>query len=60
MSTVNPLGGLLIDFWQDLQQPDVLWQIAVLGLCFGLAWLASHFIGKLSANAGCDGSDCRW
>jgi small-conductance mechanosensitive channel len=46
MSTGNPIGGLLIDFWQDLQQPDVLWQMAVLGLCFGFAWLASYFIGK--------------
>ena len=46
MNAGNPIGGLLIDFWQDLRQPDVLWQIAVLGLCFGLAWLASHFIGK--------------
>jgi small-conductance mechanosensitive channel len=46
MSTGNPIGGLLIEFWRDVQQPDVLWQIAVLGMCFGIAWLVSHWLGK--------------
>jgi len=33
-------GSLLLDLWGDLQQPQVLWQAAVLLLCLGLAWLA--------------------
>ena len=32
-------GGLLSDLWLDLQRPAVLWQVAVLALCLGLAWL---------------------
>jgi small-conductance mechanosensitive channel len=31
-------GGLLIELWSDLQQPDVLWQIGVLALCLLCGW----------------------
>lgn len=42
MSTENQIGALLTDFWQDLQQPDVFWQVAVLAICLGVAWLADR------------------
>ena len=29
-------GGLLNELWRDLQQPAVLWQVAVLALCLGI------------------------
>lgn len=45
----NRFGGLLADLWQDLQQPDELWQVAVLLACFALAklierWLSARFL----------------
>lgn len=30
--------SLLLNFWHDLQQPDTLWQAAVLLVCLFLAW----------------------
>ncbi|MBM3909090.1 MAG: mechanosensitive ion channel protein MscS, partial [Gemmatimonadetes bacterium] len=39
-------GGLLHDLWLDLQQPTVLWQVAVLALCLGLAWLVSRAVRR--------------
>jgi len=45
------VGGLLIDFWQDLQEPEVLWQVGVLLACFGLAWLAERWLSRLLADA---------
>jgi small-conductance mechanosensitive channel len=32
--------SLLLNLWDDLQQPQVLWQVIVLLLCLGLAWAA--------------------
>jgi small-conductance mechanosensitive channel len=49
MSTVNSgnqIGGLLIELWQDLQQPDVLWQVGVLLACFALARLLGRWMGR--------------
>ncbi|MBA3033600.1 MAG: mechanosensitive ion channel [Gammaproteobacteria bacterium] len=40
------IGGLLIDLWQDLQQPNVLWQVAVLIACFALAWNFARWVGE--------------
>ncbi len=37
-------SNLLIDFWHDLQQPDVLRQIGVLLLCMALAFGADRFL----------------
>lgn len=47
-------GGLLIEFWRDLQQPAVLWQVAVLAACFLLAWGFDRWLGRrvMSATAG--------
>jgi len=39
-------GGLLHDLWLDLQQPAVLWQVAVLALCLGLAWLVARAVRR--------------
>lgn len=35
---------LLSGVWSDLQQRDVLWQIAVLAACIGIGWLVSRLI----------------
>lgn len=39
-------GGLLSEFWRDLQQPAVLWQMAVLAACFLLAWGFDRWLGR--------------
>jgi small-conductance mechanosensitive channel len=43
--TDNRIGGFLADLWQDLQQPDVLWQAGVLLACFALAKLFERWLG---------------
>ncbi len=42
----NQIGHLLGALWNDLQQPDVLWQIATLAFCLGLAWLAARLLRR--------------
>ncbi|MDP1633388.1 MAG: mechanosensitive ion channel protein MscS, partial [Gallionellaceae bacterium] len=42
----NEIGHLLDALWNDLQQPDVLWQIATLAFCLGLAWLAARMLRR--------------
>ncbi|MEW6514079.1 MAG: mechanosensitive ion channel domain-containing protein [Pseudomonadota bacterium] len=37
-------GGLLRELWLDLQQPDVLWQVGVLLVCFLLAWTFDRWL----------------
>lgn len=44
-------GGLLFDLWLDLQQPAVLWQVAVLALCLGLAWLVASAVRRRTGEA---------
>ena len=44
MSTSPSFGGLLLDLWQDLQQPDVIWQVGVLFACFALALLFDRWL----------------
>lgn len=44
-------NGLLIEFWRDLQQPAVLWQVAVLAACFLLAWGFDRWLGQRVAGA---------
>lgn len=51
MSTELRVGGLLIELWQDLQQPDVLWQVGVLVTCFSLAWIFERWLGGHLAQA---------
>jgi small-conductance mechanosensitive channel len=35
---------LLKNTWRDVQSPDVLWQLATLAVCFGLAWLLERYV----------------
>jgi len=49
------IGRLLAEIWRDLQTPDVLWQVAVLGLCWLAAWafdrwLTGRFTGVATAG----------
>ncbi|MBI3140706.1 MAG: mechanosensitive ion channel [Rhodocyclales bacterium] len=48
----NEIGILLTELWADLQQPEVLWQVAVLGLCLGLAWFAARALYRPAAGEG--------
>jgi small-conductance mechanosensitive channel len=41
----HQIGGLLIELWKDLQQPDVVWQVATLVLCFAIAWGLDRWLG---------------
>lgn len=45
-------GGLLFELWQDLQDPDVLWQIGLLALCFVIAKLVEGWVGRRFSSAG--------
>jgi small-conductance mechanosensitive channel len=54
--SAEPRGAaLLLDLWSDLQQPEVLWQVAVLAVCFAIAFLVDRWLGqRLSAGAGAE------
>lgn len=43
-AATHPFGQLLTDLWDDLQSPDVIWQLAVLAGCFVLAWLIDRWV----------------
>jgi small-conductance mechanosensitive channel len=45
------IGSLLADFWRDLQAPDVLWQVGVLAICLGIAWLADRLAQRPPPDA---------
>lgn len=52
-SGAHRIGGMLIDFWEDLQQPDVIWQVATLAVCFLLAKLFESWVQRrFAASAG--------
>ncbi|NML25967.1 mechanosensitive ion channel family protein [Zoogloea dura] len=40
----NQIAHLLIDLWDDMQKPDILWQVGVLALCLLLAGLIARQI----------------
>jgi len=42
---------MIIDFWRDLTQPDVFWQIGVLLLCLAAAWLADRYLGRRGVSS---------
>ncbi len=42
----NEFGALLLGLWEDLHQPAIIWQIAVLVVCLGLAWLADRALAQ--------------
>jgi small-conductance mechanosensitive channel len=51
----NEFGSLLIDLWADLQQPDMLWQVGVLGLCLGIGWSADRLVRRRTAGGDAEG-----
>jgi len=51
MSGGSEFGLLLSDLWSDLRDPDVVWQVGVLVLCLGLAWLFSHLVQSRRPHA---------
>jgi small-conductance mechanosensitive channel len=55
VSAQSEFGRLLIDLWGDLQEPDVIWQMAVLAVCLGLAWLAGYLVRRRPV-----GEDSAW
>ncbi len=38
----NQIAELLIDLWRDVQQPAIFWQVGVLAICLGIAWLITR------------------
>ncbi len=42
MNTERLLQSMLLDFWRDLQQPSVVWQLVALAVCFAIAWAGSR------------------
>ncbi len=52
MSANGLLGSLLADLWGDLQRPDVVWQVAVLACCLGVAWLVGYFVRRREVRDG--------
>ena len=44
MSANSQFGLLLADLWDDLQQPDVMWQVGVLACCLAVAWLFAYAV----------------
>lgn len=47
----EPFGSLLLDLWEDLQRPEVVWQVAVLAACFALAWLFDRWVHARFAHS---------
>src|SRR4051812_911803 len=42
--TGNAIPSMLADLWGDLSQPDLLWQLAALGVCVLVAWGLSRIV----------------
>lgn len=40
----NQIGRLLRDLWLDLQEPSILWQVALLAGCVLAAWWLAHLL----------------
>ncbi|HZV54475.1 MAG TPA: mechanosensitive ion channel domain-containing protein [Rhodocyclaceae bacterium] len=51
-SAGSQFGSLLIDLWDDLQQPGMPWQVGVLACCLGIATLFSYFVQSRKVQAG--------
>lgn len=51
MSGGSEFGLLLSDLWSDLRDPNVVWQVGVLALCLGLAWLFSYLVQRRRPHA---------
>lgn len=42
-------GTLLSGLWEDLHRPDIIWQIATLAACIGVAWLVDRALARRRA-----------
>jgi small-conductance mechanosensitive channel len=51
MNANSQFGLLLTDLWSDLQQPDMIWQVVVLLLCLGAAWLFAWLVRRRAEGA---------
>jgi len=38
----HQFSSVLFDFWADLHEPGIMWQVAVLALCIGTAWVVAR------------------
>lgn len=54
MSAGTQIGGLLLDLWQDLQRPDMLWQVGVLLACFAAAMFFDRWLARNIATSSSD------
>ncbi len=50
MSSSNEIHGLLLDLWGDLQNVNVLWQVAVLAICIGIGWELARRYNRMVTN----------
>jgi small-conductance mechanosensitive channel len=49
--TQNLTSSLLSDLWGDLQQPALLWQVAILVFCLASGWLLARLLrGRFTTN----------
>ncbi|NDI86966.1 mechanosensitive ion channel family protein [Undibacterium crateris] len=44
------LTSLLADLADDFREPQFLWQVATVAVCFALAWLSSRYLKRLFAG----------
>jgi small-conductance mechanosensitive channel len=47
----DPFSGALLDLWNDLRQPGILWQAATLAVCLVIAWGLTRWIRLPSAES---------
>ncbi|HXC37709.1 MAG TPA: hypothetical protein VN667_02090, partial [Burkholderiales bacterium] len=40
----DPFAAVLVDLWNDLRQPGILWQLGTILLCLAVAWPIAHWI----------------
>ena len=45
------MNGLLFELWNDLRQPEALWQAGTLALCFALAWALAQTMRMVNIEA---------
>jgi small-conductance mechanosensitive channel len=51
MNRSSEFGLLLSDLWSDLRDPNVIWQVGVLAVCLGVAWLFGYLVRSRQPHA---------
>ena len=47
----HDISNLLIDFWRDMERPDVFWQVGALLLCLMIAFFVDRQVhGRAQAS----------